>query len=969
MNQTTPPIASYTETLRRAIYPPAIAMIVLAGLLGLTVATLLSAASAVEHSDSVIAKTTDALTLAVDAETGQRGYLIGGDQEFLAPFNRANEEIRAAFTALENTVSDNAAQSQRARAFRETFARWQKHARAEIASRQNAGMAGSTADKAWITRFNQGHGKKLMDDVRAHSQALINHEKILRAERERTVLETVQTAVLGGFFAAMLIGGLLIFTTRRQMISLSQQYEESLNEEQRARGELSATLYGIGDAVLTTDANSIITAMNPIAEQLTGWSETEARGKSAKEVFDIVNETTRQPVESPIDNVLRDGKIVGLANHTVLRRRDGTEVAIDDSGAPVKNAEGKMVGVVLVFRDVTERRQGEAALNQALRREMLVNRVGAAIRNSPLDAAAILQAAVTALGQGIGADRCYYGRYDQAADFARLDPEWHRDDLTPIAGDYPMSRFSVNRDPDYRKGQSQVVEDVRQFAPSGASEAEPGPLEALGLRALIRVPLQIGNEMTTLAVAMSDAPRRWTENEISIVETVATQVQSALEAARLLAEERRRAVREGVLRRIDVAIRSSLPPAEVQAVAVEALGQALGAERCYFAVIDEYRDSVVIGRDWTAGSVPSFAGDYRLSQFAVDVNEVFGGSKTLIVADTQSESAPWGVPSQTAAVLAGMKVRAMINVPFHEEGRLVAALGIAMADTVREWTADDIALAEAVATETREAVEAARARQWEHNIAVQLQEALVPTLPDTMPGLALNGYYRAALAEAGVGGDFSDVFTIQDGTYTCLVVADLSGKGLAAASQVATVRNMLRYALHADSSLGAAVTLLNRVLVEQNLLTGFATLFVGRYDARTGMLTYINCGQEPGLVWRTATGTVERLLPTGPVLGGFAAAMFHEASTTLVSGDLLALFTDGLTETGPTRRRLLGIEGAAALFAAACQDYEEDAEKTREVLTSLVSGVNTFSRGAVWDDLCLVVAQVLRSDTESVRLS
>jgi PAS domain S-box-containing protein len=963
LNHTTPPIASHAEALRRAIYPPVIAMIVLVGLLGLIVATLLAAARAVEHSDTVIARATDVLLLAVDAETGQRGYLIAGDRDFLDPYSQAEQEITGAFAALENSVADDPTQAERTRAVREAYTRWLENARREMAARQQAGAIGSEGYRAWLARFNQEQGKTLMDEVRRQSGALINHEKMRRGERERTVRETVRTTVAGGVLVAILLGCLLALTTRRQMTSLSQQYEGALNEEERARGELSATLYGIGDAVLATDARGIVTAMNPIAEQLTGWTEAEARGKSAKEVFDIVNETTRQPVESPVDNVLRDGRIVGLANHTVLRRRDGSEVAIDDSGAPVKDAEGNLVGVVLVFRDVTERRQAESALAQALRRETLVNQVGAAIRNSPLDAEAILQAAVTALGQGIGADRCYYGRYDQAVDFARLSPEWHRDDLTPIAGDYPMSRFSINRDPDYKKGQPQVVEDVRQFAPPGTSEAEPGPLEALGLRALIRVPLQIGNEMTTLAVAMADRPRRWTESEISIVETVATQVQSALEAARLLAEERRRAVREGVLRRIDVAIRASLPPAEVQAVAVEALGQALGVERCYFAVIDEYRDSVVIGRDWTAGGVPSFAGEYRLSQFAVDVKEVFGGSKTLVVADTQSESAPWGVPSQTAAVLAGMQVRAMINVPFHEEDRLVAALGVAMANTTREWTAEDIALTEAVATETREAVEAARARQWEHNIAVQLQEALVPTLPDTMPGLALRGHYRAALAEAGVGGDFSDVFAIQDENQTCLVVADLSGKGLAAASQVATVRNMLRYALHADSSLSAAITRLNRVLVEQNLLASFATLFVGRYDARTGVFTYVNCGQEPGLIWRMATGTVEQLPPTGPVLGGFAAAEFHEASVTLASGDLLALFTDGLTETGPTRRRLLGIGGAADLFAAACQQSGEDAEKVGAVLTHLVTGADTFSRGVVWDDLCLVVARVLRFDS------
>src|SRR5436305_10480324 len=98
--------------------------------------------------------------------------------------------------------------------------------------------------------------------------------------------------------------------------------------------------------------------MNRVAENLTGW-EDGAAGRPLGEVFRIVNEQTRQPVESPVTKVIREGGVVGLANHTALIARDGTEVPIDDSGAPIRNAGGAIVGVVLVFRDVTERRGRE----------------------------------------------------------------------------------------------------------------------------------------------------------------------------------------------------------------------------------------------------------------------------------------------------------------------------------------------------------------------------------------------------------------------------------------------------------------------------------------------------------------------------------------------------------------------------------------------------------------------------------
>ncbi len=141
------------------------------------------------------------------------------------------------------------------------------------------------------------------------------------------------------------------------------------------------------------------------------------------------------------------------------------------------------------------------------------------------------------------------------------------------------------------------------------------------------------------------------------------------------------------------------------------------------------------------------------------------------------------------------------------------------------------------------------ALRHEHTIATQLQEALQPGLPGAVPGLALTAHYEAALAEAGVGGDFYDVFALDKGR-TALVVGDLSGKGLAAAAQVATVRNMLRAFLYSKPTVAEAATDLNRVLAENNLLSGFATLFVGAYDAGARTLAYANCGQEPALVPR-----------------------------------------------------------------------------------------------------------------------
>lgn len=132
--------------------------------------------------------------------------------------------------------------------------------------------------------------------------------------------------------------------------------------DQPGENKIDITLLSIGDAVISTDNAGCIKFMNPVAESLTGWKLKEAYNKMSSVIFNIINEETREKVESPIEKVIASGKIVGLANHTILIRKDGKEIPIDDSGAPIKNEKGNIVGVVLVFRDISERKKAESLL-------------------------------------------------------------------------------------------------------------------------------------------------------------------------------------------------------------------------------------------------------------------------------------------------------------------------------------------------------------------------------------------------------------------------------------------------------------------------------------------------------------------------------------------------------------------------------------------------------------------------------
>ena len=144
-------------------------------------------------------------------------------------------------------------------------------------------------------------------------------------------------------------------TTRKRAEDRLRRSEESLR----------ATLYSIGDGVLATDEHGRITRINPVAERLTGWREEEALGRPIEEIFQIVNEETRATAINPVARVLSEGVVVGLANHTALISRDGREQPIADSGAPILDPQGRAVGAVLVFRDVSQERRAENALRQS----------------------------------------------------------------------------------------------------------------------------------------------------------------------------------------------------------------------------------------------------------------------------------------------------------------------------------------------------------------------------------------------------------------------------------------------------------------------------------------------------------------------------------------------------------------------------------------------------------------------------
>ncbi len=419
------------------------------------------AAASTNVQDSVDALTSSLL----NAETGQRGYLLTGQSQYLDPYDHAIQAIPGDLARLDALLSARPDQSANIAQLDSLVNQKLTDMRQTIAARQ----AGETQDALSIVLSDRG--KREMDEILALGAQIQRNERSARltasANREAAAATALVITVAGSivllllfafglepfasddpqararswpirygaavlaiiaailvrmaltplmgpsadplitFFPAVLFaawyGGfrvgvfstvfsgltsayffaepvgtfaihnrtdqvaLLVFVLAgfgMSLLSLSQgrAVERAIDAEDAERNErkrFETTLASIGDAVIATDARGIVTYMNFVAEDLTGWRSSEAATQPLETVFRIINEKSGQTVENPIAKVLARGHTVGLANHTLLISRDGLERAIDDSAAPIRDREDKIVGVVLIFRDVTEQRQAQ----------------------------------------------------------------------------------------------------------------------------------------------------------------------------------------------------------------------------------------------------------------------------------------------------------------------------------------------------------------------------------------------------------------------------------------------------------------------------------------------------------------------------------------------------------------------------------------------------------------------------------
>jgi PAS domain S-box-containing protein len=336
----------------------------------------------VSHTRQVQLQISDVESLLKDAETGQRGFLYTGDEQYLAPYNQAVTEVDSHVNALAELTSDNPRQ-QSAIADLRVLVRTKLD---ELASTIALYRAGKQDEARQLVLSDAG--LLTMNKIRAVIAGMEGEENALEAKRSAAYSKSILLTTVCIYLTTTLAMIGLIFLA--YYILREMNLRERHAQEIRTREEwFRVTLTSLGDGVIATDQNGNVTFLNPIAEDLTGITTASAAGRNILEIFPIFNETTMAPVDNPVAKVIEHDRPMGLANHTVLRKPDGTLTPIDDSAAPIRDDQGKLIGVVLVFRDISDSRKTERVLRNA-------EKLGAAARlsatvaheiNNPLEAA------------------------------------------------------------------------------------------------------------------------------------------------------------------------------------------------------------------------------------------------------------------------------------------------------------------------------------------------------------------------------------------------------------------------------------------------------------------------------------------------------------------------------------------------------------------------------------------------------
>ena len=338
--------SEFKSLLRRVIVIPMLVAAALAGLLLWETFDLNKSLQWVDRSDQVLDQSGHLLMSLINMESGTRGYIVTGDETFLQPYLEGAKISDSEFKVINRLLDDNLPQQQRLKNIHAGYVEWERYASQIIVLRR--------AGKADPSLYENQQGKRRMDALRVQIAEFQSVEEGLRIERVHAAhlrWTLIVTSCLG---LGLGFGILLALFTRYHVEKLGSKL---LQSEER----WTATLGSIGEAVIATDVDARITFLNPPAAALTGWQPEEALNQPIGNVLRLINEKSGMTADNEVLRVLKEKQVLAVANHVDLVTRDGREIGVEHSAAPIFAAKGKVIGVVLIFRDVADRRQEQVA--------------------------------------------------------------------------------------------------------------------------------------------------------------------------------------------------------------------------------------------------------------------------------------------------------------------------------------------------------------------------------------------------------------------------------------------------------------------------------------------------------------------------------------------------------------------------------------------------------------------------------
>ncbi|MBU0704982.1 MAG: PAS domain S-box protein, partial [Chloroflexi bacterium] len=520
---------------------------------------------------------------------------------------------------------------------------------------------------------------------------------------------------------------LLTTIAQGQDITERKRAEEALRESKQW---LAATLRSIGDAMIATDARGLVTLMNPVAENLTGWNEAEAMGQPLENIFNIINEQTGERVENPVARVLREGVVVGLANQTVLIAKDGTKRPIADSGSPMRDEKGNIIGTVMIFRDVTERRRAEEALRQS------ESRYRGLFENVPIslweeDFSAIKAYIDELRDQGVTDLRAYFEQHPETVaqcavlvkilDVNKTTLEWFQADSKEALSSNLNRVFGPESYPVFKEELIALAKGRHSFSIDIINRTLAGDDVHVNLN---------------LSIAPG-AEDTW--SKVLVALTNITERKQAQEALQRYTERLR------TLRAIDSAILATWSPEEVAQVALCNIRQLVPCQHASVVMFDLESQEGTVLTAHVNGETGMGAG-MRFSLDASTIAELRQG-KVRVVEDilalwAEPQDEVLSQPPPVARALQAEGIRSYVTMPLIAQGELIGSLNLG-ADSPGAFTPEHVDIVREVADQVAVGLHQARLRAA-LEAEEQRLEALVEHLPEGV--LLLDGERRILLS-------------------------------------------------------------------------------------------------------------------------------------------------------------------------------------------------------------------------------